>query len=308
MADTQSASKRIAELLRERLVASGVRVAELHVIPRIDGLIVSWSVVDGGFTQVPAKIPTWYAEFRRDENALVDKLASALPRRLSKSHWDSKGRLDLQYLFVRVIQDLDRIARSGDDYDCLRVAALLRPLLLDERPLIHQVNRLHQLPLGFVVGRVLVDDVVDSSTLPPTSKPRLVKTRDGRRFDAAGSAFDPETFRGRPQELSLDTFLAALVLKVDDHFVSVRELITNMAYVEGIVHPGAPKGTRPADSALLEWRRMLTTQGRHPILDTVAAIGRVVVASQVALAYECDLALARGLGPRDAADEDNSAE
>lgn len=291
----QTVAEIIAKQLGEHLRRDGADVDRLHVIPRLDGLVIGISDVSGSFQQIQVTAPAWYPAFRENEDQFIRALAAQLPRTLSNVHWDAKGRLDLQYLFVRVLQDLDRTARSHDDYDQLRVAALLRLLLLDSSPLIHQVNRIHRVPMRFAVGQLLINDVVDPSSVALGSGLRIVKIRDGRQFHAVGPAFDPEFYKGDARELEWSEFLSALVLKADDYFVSVRELVEHVAYVEGAIHVGQPKASRPADRAIQKWRRMITFRGETPILQTIAAIGRVVLASQVPLAYECQRALEQGL-------------
>lgn len=292
--ERQNVASAIATLLQAKLNERGLGIEELFVSPQFDGLAVQWTTTDGTFAQAEIQRPTWYVEFRRDPEALVTMLAEAMPRRLSEVHWDEKGHLDLQYLFIRVAQDLHRIAKSQDDYDGLRVASLLRLLLIDDSPLIHRVNRIHRLPLQFRVGHVLIDDVVDPATLPPSTEPRLVKVHDGRLFHAVGDGFDPTMWRGRTQELSWDEFLQALVVKVEEHFVSVRELVAHLAYVEGVVHAGGPKAKRPADEALQRSRRLLAFRGPSPLFETARAIGRVVLSAIVPLLFECSLALQEG--------------
>lgn len=290
----ETAAARIANLLHAELRAQGESVAKVYVLPRANGLVIKCIRDDDSVMQAQTEYATWYADFRLDEAAFVSKLAAGMPKRLSDAHWDAKGQLDLQYLFIRVLQDLGRCSQSHDDYDNLRVAGLLRLLLLDGTPLVHRVNRLHRLPIAFQVGRGLIDDVVDPAEIPPGRRPRIMKVKDGRQFHTAGNALDPEMFRGSPTELSWDDFLRTLVMKVDDHFVSLREFVLHMAHVEGIIHAGNPADDSPTDESLQKWRRMLSFPGRSPIFETLAAIGRVVYASMLPLAYECDRAIGEG--------------
>jgi hypothetical protein len=269
-------------------------IAKVFVMPRLDGLVIQTINEDGTFQQVSHKNPAWYPQFRQNPITFVEDLAKLIPRRLPEALWDKKGEMDLQYLFLRVLDDLNRVSSSIDDYDNLRIASLLRLLLLEEQPLVHKVNRIHKLPLSFFVGEVLINNVVDPATQPPPPTPRLIKTRDGRLFFAVGRRFDPQTSNGSVHEMSLDQFLRALVLKVEDHWVSVHDFISHMAYVEGLVHSGSPKAKRVADEALHRWRRTLHFHGRALTLETLAAIGRVACASLVALAFECDRALQSG--------------
>jgi hypothetical protein len=48
---------------------------------------------------------------------------------------------EAEYLFVRTYEDLQQLIKSKDDYGILKTSGLLRKLLLDMNPLIHQANR-----------------------------------------------------------------------------------------------------------------------------------------------------------------------
>jgi hypothetical protein len=295
MSDPERAAARIAEALAAHPLMRMSGVAKVYVIPKPEELVIKTVNEDGSVIQASWKDTSWHPCFLKDEEGFIDRLAQSFPRRLPAPLWDEKGQMDLQYLFIRVMSDLNRISLSADDYDSLRVASLLRPLLMDDQPLIHRVNRIHKLSLSFSVGMVLENRVVDPATLPPSSTPRLVKIKDGRQFFAVGSRFDPRSFDGQPRQMSFDQLLAALVVKVEDHWVSVGQFVSHMAYVEGLVHTGAPTQKRAADVDLHRWRRMLHFNGRAPALETLSAIGRVVSAGAAPLASDCVRALQQGL-------------
>jgi hypothetical protein len=61
--------------------------------------------------------------------------------------------VDRETLFLRTLDDLEARIRPGiDEYEVLLIAGLLRKLLLDDPPLIDQVNRERKLRLRFVIN------------------------------------------------------------------------------------------------------------------------------------------------------------
>ena len=61
--------------------------------------------------------------------------------------------MDPDQLFLKTLSDLERRTGSeASEYDVLRSSALLRQLLLDGSPLVHQVNRHRRLTLVFRVN------------------------------------------------------------------------------------------------------------------------------------------------------------
>ena len=57
--------------------------------------------------------------------------------------------LSHEQLFVHTVQDLRTKIRSNTTYSLIRACGLCRHLILDEKPLVHQVNKTHKLPLRF---------------------------------------------------------------------------------------------------------------------------------------------------------------
>ena len=55
-------------------------------------------------------------------------------------------------LFLRTLEDLDRRTTVADEYEALLAAGLLRKLLLDEAPLVHQVNRYRRERIRFRIN------------------------------------------------------------------------------------------------------------------------------------------------------------
>jgi len=62
--------------------------------------------------------------------------------------------MSAEELFVRRFDDLVLGLKARDDYEIVKVGAILRQLLLDDTPLIHKANRQHRLKLRFVVNDI----------------------------------------------------------------------------------------------------------------------------------------------------------
>jgi hypothetical protein len=149
-----------------------------------------------------------------------------------------------------------RIQRGASEYDLLRAAALLRELLLDEFPLVAQVNR------------------------PPKTQLRFqlrVKAPDpGHEFEI-WLGIDPDASVDVPvREVDLKELLGVPLVFLPQSRISIRQVITLAANVRGGVHRGRPKD--PAHQAFEEFR-VKVRHGDMPLeLLLVVEIAKVVLA------------------------------
>jgi hypothetical protein len=133
-------------------------------------------------------------------------------------------------LFLHTMRDLRRRVESPDDeYDLLMAAGLLRKLLLDDQPLVHQVNRRFRLKFAFEIA---TNDVYEAVILE--DKPVVYVVNDAISPRAALP-------RSTMRKVNLDGFLARRAAYVHGHDVSVKELILQVANVEGAVHAGTAR-------------------------------------------------------------------
>ena len=151
-------------------------------------------------------------------------------------------------------------ALPGGEHDVLNIAATMRQLLLDG--LMHDANRTQRLGIHFTLN-----DLKPESGIP--------------HWDPT-SVLDPGTSRiaGGTVDLTLDQFLARKVLVIEGTPISVKQLITFFANVEGGVHwSGSPTG----DDALLRlWRpagKLTSANGeqRTSMAHVLASLARIVV-------------------------------
>jgi hypothetical protein len=167
-------------------------------------------------------------------------------------------------LFLRTLDDLGRRVQPGlDEYEVLLIAGLLRKLLLDDPPLIDQVNRERHLRIRYVINvRPPVWELLGD---PP---PVFWSEQDG---------LDPETALTvvEPKAVSRDEFLAKVVMQARDESVSVKDTILHTANVVGAVHPGRPR--EDVNRLLEQIAGQLSLGGYQPDIRSLQAIARVVL-------------------------------
>jgi hypothetical protein len=128
--------------------------------------------------------------------------------------------VDADPLFLARCTQVEQFMHSNNEIEILDLSARLRQLLLDEAPLVHEVNRDRRVKLSFIVGDfaqqpdaytwyLSLEDGLDPDTRPP-DKPRKTVNFEG--------------------------FLSHKILYVKGHAHSVRDVIKLAANVSGGVH------------------------------------------------------------------------
>lgn len=168
-------------------------------------------------------------------------------------------------LFVRTLDDLDARVRSTDDYYVLMSALLLRKLLLDSRPLVEEVNAAYHLKIRYPMNG-------------ETPYERLV-LNDGPLYWSLEDAIDPSTDHPpgllAPITATRGQLLGRRVMRLNGRDVTVRDLIDQLAHIEGAVHHAAPKNER--EVLLSEASRVIYVGGLPSGIRQIRAIGRVVL-------------------------------
>lgn len=171
-----------------------------------------------------------------------------------------------EQLFFWTMTDVAACVRSPWHYHQLRLAILIRTLILDGTPLVHIVNRKHQVRLEFTY--------LDSVDTERASK-SLIIVEGG----TALRLFDLLPERNPSQRIArgaLDNWRNVTALTIDGAEVSVKRFLNHMAYVNGIVHVGTPRDNQ--DSELMNLResavRLFPTFA-NPALDLLRQIGEV---------------------------------
>lgn len=164
-------------------------------------------------------------------------------------------------LLLRTLGDLDHRIISTDPYEILGASSLIRKLLLDEHPLVDQVNRHFRLKVLFEVAAPI--------PLPPGGPNPVFETvQDGLDPDSAPPWLPRKSLRR-------DEFLAYELAKVGDHSYTVREVVQFEANVMGGVHAGSPRDAKQA--ALRQVEETLSVGGLPSSLRQLRAVGRVVL-------------------------------
>lgn len=168
-------------------------------------------------------------------------------------------------LFLRTLEDLDRRTTVADEYEALLAAGLLRKLLLEEAPLFHQVNKYRRVRIRFRIN--------DETPL------EKIVLEDNPIYWAIGDAIDPDAFPApglsAPIDVKIDQLLARTVLVVRGERLSVRDLIKQVAHIDGAVHKGKPTNVR--EELLDEMSRFMSFRDLPATVHHVQLVGRIVV-------------------------------
>ena len=166
--------------------------------------------------------------------------------------------MNIYTLFSKTIKDIETRLRSNNDYEILMIAGLLRKLLLDEQPLVDQVNRSKRLKISYSINH-----------RPDPGDAGLVVW-------SVEDSLDPETSHLiNIKEVTRDELLAIRVLKISDHIYTIREVILHISHVEGAIHAGRTKEEK--DKILKKFISEWNIGGYSASLRLLKAIARVVL-------------------------------
>jgi len=122
-------------------------------------------------------------------------------------------------LFLNTVQDLRSKIRVNKPYHLIRACGLCRHLLLDETPLLHQVNRKYKLPITFHIKNY---------TDTPLSN------------DYKGSGGRTILPIGESKKVKLDEFLKTKIHYYGKNDFTVKEFILAASHYYGGIHSGKP--------------------------------------------------------------------
>jgi hypothetical protein len=170
--------------------------------------------------------------------------------------------VDVDQLFVHTLRDLERRTAATDEYDVFLSAAFLRKLLLDQERLMDQVNRRYRLDLRFRISGVspFEQQIWDSTPI----------------FWALEDALDPESpLAYAPFDATCDQFLRRRVMRFSKSWITVRDVIDQLANIEGAVHGSTP--TKERHGVLQAAGRFHSRDGLPGVVSQVRLIGRITV-------------------------------
>jgi hypothetical protein len=116
------------------------------------------------------------------------------------------AKTDAEFMFLSTLAGIDQKVAEGSRYSLIRAAGLLRQLLLDATPLVHEVNRAY--------GKEIEFKVMDYHSQPPITPQAHWEDLDGSHFPGAATV-----------SVNLDKLLRAPCLKLDKTTATVRDLI-----------------------------------------------------------------------------------
>lgn len=176
-----------------------------------------------------------------------------------RQEWHPVQHIDA--LFLETLKDLEARITQQDPYTILGASALIRKLLLDDAPLVDQVNRQHRLKLTFEVTE-------SQAQVPGMPAPTFYSVQDG---------IDPATARpGKiTKTVNRDQLLSYVLSVVEGRSYTLREIVLFEANVMGGVHAGSPKEDK--ERVLHALNNQLAIGGYRSSLRQLQAIGRVVV-------------------------------
>ena len=166
--------------------------------------------------------------------------------------------MNRRQLFIRTLRDLDDKLKSHDEYETLMIAWLLRKLLLDESPLVDQVNRQKRQRIRFIINDYPL----------PTTEP-------GIEFCSLEDMLDPSVIPcPKPLKVTRDQLFSRPVLVYRNHVTTIKELILHAAHVQGAVHAGMAKDEK--DKALEQLTEIIGIGGLPAGFRQLRVIGRIV--------------------------------
>ncbi len=125
----------------------------------------------------------------------------------------------IRYFCLRKIQEVEQRAASGDYYDTIMAAGLMRHLLIDDVPLIHRANRDLRFKFRYTIART------EGHYEPGPSN------CDVRGIDPGSPPYIYPIEVVREAEL-----LSAYCMTISDERFTVKDILESCAYVRGGVH------------------------------------------------------------------------
>jgi hypothetical protein len=152
---------------------------------------------------------------------------------------DPAYRRHVVWPFCETVDDIKsrlHMQLAATVYRLLGLAPLLRKLLLDDFPLVHQANRVHGLPIRFRAHPIREDHELPPQPLMPPGA-EYYGTFHSDFVDPALGYEGPDW---PVHTLPLDRWFKHVSAPVLGERVTVRQMILQAANVEGGVHAGCP--------------------------------------------------------------------
>lgn len=180
--------------------------------------------------------------------------------------------MDRNLLFVETLNDLrQKLEQPSSEYNVLKVSALLRQLLLDSPRLVDVVREDWKKRHGKkfkIVYRIAIGGAYEQAVL--ALKPAIWAVADG--------LYPPDALASKPvRPVSLDDLLRTRILIVGEYQYTVKDIIRQLAHVEGGVHAGTPEDDK--ELLLTSIGHQVSIGGHSMVVASVRAVGKVVYAA-----------------------------
>jgi hypothetical protein len=172
---------------------------------------------------------------------------------------NTDGLNEDEYLFIRILEDIEKRVGLTESYEILQISGLLRQLFVDGEPLVHKVNRTYRKNIRF--------EIVDHHLSSLIREASFYTVQDG---------LDPMTAMDRNPliQVGFDAFLSTTLIIVDQVEYSVRSVIKYQANVMGGIHTLPPD---KRESALQAADALMRIGGLRPSLRQLKSIARVAL-------------------------------
>jgi hypothetical protein len=179
------------------------------------------------------------------------KVSAYTPRRISIPDLTAvQARNESEQFFLRTVDDLIKRYDSKDSYETLKIAGLLRLLLLDNPCLIDIINKEYRLKLEYKARDVRVKFKKYSKDAPSVAASVSLYAGEGNQSEA------PSKVR--------NAFLKLPFGAVDGQWSTVEDVILYCANKAGGVHYDQSLPTKPGQQKVLEIDKIISTQSKSP--------------------------------------------
>jgi len=169
--------------------------------------------------------------------------------------------MDKNILFRKTLGEIEKKMKSKDEYEIFMISGLLRKLLIDDDPLINQVNKTKRMKITFTVN---------DRKFPLGDK--------SLRFYSMEDGFDPNTsvpHLAHPIPVSRDQLLERQLMIINGEIITVLDLIKFLSNVQGAVHVGKPKNSK--ENVLREIQKYFSIGGLPAGIRSILSVSRVVL-------------------------------
>lgn len=176
--------------------------------------------------------------------------------------------MDAEILFLRTLHEVRKRIDLADPYISLELSGYLRKLLMDKVPLAVDANREYSLKFIFRVhaGKSIAEKCAASGI-----------ALDHIAYQMTLDAFDPEGWPDDEpvRDLHLTQFLGEEVGAVRSKLLTVRDVISQLAHVEGGVHKGQARSDE--EKAMADFEQRMRIEDAGPVTTQIHAIAKVAL-------------------------------